>query len=876
MKKITGLILALTMLMSVIGTLGVSAATLSKDAPEMNVNLMKNSGLEEVRENGYPVNVEAYRGWEGGFVTYVTDDTHSGNGAVKVATEEGGHNAWANMQAGGFVGGCTVELSFWYKCEIPDRTGDNARANLGVKFEGYQQGAIRSDWGAGSGEFEVTTESKADWTKASVQYTLDERATMVACYIRLYHMNKGSVIFDDVEIKMVKLPEISFQANTDTIFYYDDIKQTEGYAYVDMNKNFVDEGYTADFAFMDGNAVVEEAKGVKFDENKQAIYTYPLSYLKKLTKEYNIVIKVKEPKGAVIYESTERIFKYKRPNAISKDGVYTDKNGKIVKPIFNYHMSGWDDKESLKNAAEAGINVMQFSAPTNVDNCLQMLDEMYEMGLYAAVVCYWGMYPAGHERNRQQVYDFMMKIKDHPAIFCWMAMDEAFLAGYSNKNNMIESYIMLRSIDDHIPVYSCEAARDFFHIASNVCDIMGPDPYPAQWNSYGTYVPMVVDEAVTEASKRGRMVVGILQSTMVGTLPEYIPTPVQEHSMIMQNYMAGAKGHGWYAWEPDNKIYDVPLDESERWEVMLNYNKLESDHILRYFITGEYTNFNVDKPGDVRMQTGDAWYETWTDGKDVYGIVQNRLGEELETTVSLTSENEAITITDYEFSLVYDGAAEPVVTPGKGEFTVKLQPYHAIMFKIDAKEDINVNLLKSMGDMSEYGWAAEAVNFLYDKGIEDENEDMLFRPGEAITRGEFAKFLIRTLELKTTSLQGNFSDVDKSADYAQEVATGKALGVLNGVGANMYNPESAITRQDLMVICARAMRYFGPVAANNTKLDLFPDNSDIADYAKSDVTAMVELGIIKGNADGTINPLGNTTRAEAAVIMQRIYAWKNA
>ena len=33
---------------------------------------------------------------------------------------------------------------------------------------------------------------------------------------------------------------------------------------------------------------------------------------------------------------------------------------------------------------------------------------------------------------------------------------------------------------------------------------------------------------------------------------------------------------------------------------------------------------------------------------------------------------------------------------------------------------------------------------------------------------------------------------------------------------------------------------------------------------------MVAEGLIKGNADGTINPLGNTTRAEAAVIMQRI------
>ncbi|MBR2846460.1 MAG: S-layer homology domain-containing protein [Clostridia bacterium] len=35
---------------------------------------------------------------------------------------------------------------------------------------------------------------------------------------------------------------------------------------------------------------------------------------------------------------------------------------------------------------------------------------------------------------------------------------------------------------------------------------------------------------------------------------------------------------------------------------------------------------------------------------------------------------------------------------------------------------------------------------------------------------------------------------------------------------------------------------------------------------------MIENAIVRGNGDGTVNPLGNTTRAEAAVIMNRISA----
>jgi len=50
----------------------------------------------------------------------------------------------------------------------------------------------------------------------------------------------------------------------------------------------------------------------------------------------------------------------------------------------------------------------------------------------------------------------------------------------------------------------------------------------------------------------------------------------------------------------------------------------------------------------------------------------------------------------------------------------------------------------------------------------------------------------------------------------------------------------------------------------------FSDADAISDYAVADIAAVVRAGIVRGNADGTLNPLGNTTRAETAVIMQRI------
>ncbi len=126
-------------------------------------------------------------------------------------------------------------------------------------------------------------------------------------------------------------------------------------------------------------------------------------------------------------------------------------------------------------------------------------------------------------------------------------------------------------------------------------------------------------------------------------------------------------------------------------------------------------------------------------------------------------------------------------------------------------------------------------------------------------------FLVRTLGLTEGADGENFVDVSADAEYAKELAIGKAAGIINGVGDNKFNPTAQITRQDMMTMTSRALALAG--AAD---LGSFSDSGLIADYASGHVAAMVAEGLIKGNADGTINPLGNTTRAEAAVIMQRL------
>ena len=101
----------------------------------------------------------------------------------------------------------------------------------------------------------------------------------------------------------------------------------------------------------------------------------------------------------------------------------------------------------------------------------------------------------------------------------------------------------------------------------------------------------------------------------------------------------------------------------------------------------------------------------------------------------------------------------------------------------------------------------------------------------------------------------------------------KANGIVGGIGDNKFNPEGEITRQDMMLMLTRALEAQGKKldAADESVLAKFADAAEISDYAKSAVASVVKAGIIAGS-NGRINPLARATRAEIAVMLNRVLA----
>lgn len=179
---------------------------------------------------------------------------------------------------------------------------------------------------------------------------------------------------------------------------------------------------------------------------------------------------------------------------------------------------------------------------------------------------------------------------------------------------------------------------------------------------------------------------------------------------------------------------------------------------------------------------------------------------------------------------------------------------------------------KTFSDIDNFPWAKEAIEAVATEEILIETSKENFSPGDNITRGDFTGALIRALGL-TAEFNESFIDVSVTDPYFEDIKVAKALGIAKGVGENRFEPDSFITRQDMMVLIERALRISGKLGdkkADLTYLDQFEDKDQISDYAREAVALMVEMGLIKGDGKN-INPKGNTTRAEAAVVLYRIF-----
>ncbi|WP_438434977.1 S-layer homology domain-containing protein [Gorillibacterium sp. sgz500922] len=172
-------------------------------------------------------------------------------------------------------------------------------------------------------------------------------------------------------------------------------------------------------------------------------------------------------------------------------------------------------------------------------------------------------------------------------------------------------------------------------------------------------------------------------------------------------------------------------------------------------------------------------------------------------------------------------------------------------------------------------WAKEAVNDMGSRTIIDGIGNGRFAPDQAITRAEFAAIIVRGLGLKLENRTAPFSDVKSTDWYSSYIETARSYNLINGFEDGTFRPMEKITREQAMVMLARAIKITGlssKLQTNNGKdlLSSFLDSSQVSAWATSGVIDCLQAGMISGRNGHRLEPEALVTRAEVAVMIQRL------
>ncbi|MFS0557593.1 DUF4855 domain-containing protein [Brevibacillus sp. 179-C9.3 HS] len=167
-------------------------------------------------------------------------------------------------------------------------------------------------------------------------------------------------------------------------------------------------------------------------------------------------------------------------------------------------------------------------------------------------------------------------------------------------------------------------------------------------------------------------------------------------------------------------------------------------------------------------------------------------------------------------------------------------------------------------------YARDAINRLAALHMISGQGDNRFNPQNTISRQDVAVLLTKVIGLQPTEIEeAVFDDVPLESAYAPYVYGLSELGVMNGKSEHTMGAIDPLTRQELAVMLSRLMKEGSVTKAAAQTSVTYSDEAEIADYAKTAVEEVTNQRWMQG-AGGKFNPTGTVTRAEAAVIAERV------
>lgn len=162
-------------------------------------------------------------------------------------------------------------------------------------------------------------------------------------------------------------------------------------------------------------------------------------------------------------------------------------------------------------------------------------------------------------------------------------------------------------------------------------------------------------------------------------------------------------------------------------------------------------------------------------------------------------------------------------------------------------------------------WAQADIDRAVGAGYIEGYPDSTFKPDQMVTRAEFITMLNAAFGVPEDGTESDFEDVRDSDWFAQSIWSAVSAGYMGDIyKSNVLNPNLPIPRQEAAALTAN----LAEIAPGPEEM-VFIDKSQIAEWARRQVDALVFTGIIDGYPDGSFRPHGKLTRAEAVALINR-------
>ena len=172
-------------------------------------------------------------------------------------------------------------------------------------------------------------------------------------------------------------------------------------------------------------------------------------------------------------------------------------------------------------------------------------------------------------------------------------------------------------------------------------------------------------------------------------------------------------------------------------------------------------------------------------------------------------------------------------------------------------------------DVAANDWYYSAIAQVYNSGLIDGITATRFEPNSAMTRAMLVTALYRLDGSPAVSGTFTFTDVASTASYRDAVLWGTEKGVVKGYDAATFGGDDLVTREQMAAFLMRYAALKGYDVSASASLATFTDGAQVGAWAVESVAWAVGTNLISGRGNNVLAPQGTATRAEVAQILVR-------